>query len=155
MKNQNMICHIDDGSMGGGGPIPHDSETTEDEFLGTGINDPDSIVGKYFTKDRYQIFHYCCFGHVDDGNNNGWTHHNAYYFWISDANNDEPSYEIDQAQSFMHELGHNLDLYDLPHTYPEGTVTQDDATAMRYGDHGDIDYHWIEWKNLDLVVSLN
>ena len=113
MKIIKIRLHIDDGSMGGGGPIPHMDSTSQDEFW-------DIIVENYFAPERNHIFHYTCFGHVDDGYHAGWGSRRGYYFWISDDMLDEGydsdcnwrSHNTKQASLFMHELGHNLDLGD-------------------------------------------
>lgn len=59
MHNKNITLHIDDGSMGGGGPIPHKDYLTEDmeDFLYN--NDGLDGSGNYgFTPNRKHIFHY-------------------------------------------------------------------------------------------------
>ena len=62
VKILNMILHIDDGSMGGGGPSPHKPSTSwddlEDDYFGM-----NSDYDKYFSKERVGIFHYCVFAH--------------------------------------------------------------------------------------------
>ena len=102
MKNQNMICHIDDGSMGGGGPIPHDNEF---EFP----DDWDHNYNNNFQTNRNGIFHYCVFAHEKEGGGSrgqgGCPGYSGYtdMFVIYDEAISEGL-----ASTFIHELGHNL-----------------------------------------------
>ena len=110
--------HIDDGSMGGGGPIPHVGGTSWTEFYGTGRNDPNSITGQYFTDNRYGIFHYCAYVH--DITDNDWVGEAARHHWAFMIS--EPDVPGDKEwKTFLHELGHNLEARPKPtHLNDEG-----------------------------------
>ena len=64
LLTKNKILHIDDGSMGGGGPITHVNPLNYKEEDG----DPNFIDDYFyndalFDQDRQHIFHYCVFCH--------------------------------------------------------------------------------------------
>ena len=159
MKNHNMICHIDDGSMGGGEPIPHDDYISfGDENQGNNphpeyLNFEDDFKnGGYFNSERDNVFYYCIFAHYSwayvfrDGE--GWS-------WRSDRdgissgndmlisdNNMDPKI-ADQGQSFMHELGHRLGL----------GCPCPNWCAMRHG-HEPTDYCSDCWGDIDLTLNI-
>jgi len=151
-----IILHIDNGNMGDGNVIPHDDVTTEAEFVGNWVWDPirqrtvhdpngNSIYGQFFSDERIGIFHYAVFGHTADINVDGYTWMFDDALWISDINM-YPRTE-DQANTLMHELGHQLGLNaDFMYSDRSSTPIDDDLypSCMRYGanpgDKGFIDY---------------
>jgi hypothetical protein len=99
LQNKNIILHIDDGSMGGGGPIPH-------------VNSIQSAVNyridpNYFSPNRDNIFYYCVIAHdltpAASGRGSGDN------FALAGNVLDAP---IKITSTFMHELGHCIDLGD-------------------------------------------
>jgi hypothetical protein len=134
--------HIDDGSMDGGTEIPYEpivnyvnSDNSgrlagpNNDFLDFkwGENwdtDSDSIIDPgedisngYFSPSRRGIFHYCLFVH--DMRKDGSTNKDGAAEIMGDdlMVDDGQMYPkvMDQAQTFMHELGHNLGLPDVDH----------------------------------------
>ena len=100
--------HIDDGSMGGGGPIPHVDFVHYNTQPGDN-NDLWDYRNNYFTNNRDGIFHYCLFAHQksDGSTTTGWGAYLSDTFIIYDgapAMNDWK----DQRKAFLHELGHNI-----------------------------------------------
>ena len=94
--------HIDDGSMGGGGPIPHKDKITGEE--------PYRDNPTYHSIERHHIFHYCVFCHeLTTGSlGEGWP--GGLSFVIADKTcKDQWGDDTDQiVKDFMHELGHNI-----------------------------------------------
>ena len=125
--------HIDDGSMGGGGPVPHDDDLyynimvkkEKTSFL-------TDIMENYFRptgtgcESRKGIFHYAVFCHnlhVPDSDPPGCSQSGSGRLNSDDPRNyknacsgeffiiaDNKIDTTDQAYVFMHELGHNLGL---------------------------------------------
>jgi hypothetical protein len=128
--------------MGGGGPIPHDDVLTDDEFNGDGdedITDTKTIYGKYFTNERKNIFHYCVFCHDGEREQDG-THWGD-SFIVCD-NKMDPKIN-DQAQTFMHELGHGLGLH-------KGDYKGIDTDKVSYNDYPSVmNYNWEDGKPID------
>jgi len=120
-----ITLRIDRGGMDGGKPIDYSKKMYFKEEDGHDYpNFYDDYYSKdsYFSKNRHDIFHYCvfcyyCYAKDKDGdwgtNRDGRGSYGGDYFVICDANMGEflvASSKIDQAQTFMHELGHNLKL---------------------------------------------
>jgi len=107
-----MILHIDDGSMGGGGPIPHADRLTQqiqnqllNNNYGSGSNTGFDRAA------REHIFHYAVFAHYnEDGDENAYGLGNNYGSFIRIYHEAVGTDSTDNAYNFMHELGHNLGL---------------------------------------------
>jgi hypothetical protein len=109
--------HIDDGSMGGGGPITHsdnDIIVYQPQQAGD-LNDFQDYKDAYFSG-RQGIFHYCLMAHELEWNGQTWggLANGAYpgHFSIADATVINTN---QQARHFMHELGHTIGLPDVGH----------------------------------------
>jgi hypothetical protein len=70
-KKHGIALHIDDGSMGGGGPIPHEKKTkfyrdngdNNDFWDKHKINSFETTIQKGYYNTRQSVFHYCIFAH--------------------------------------------------------------------------------------------
>ena len=137
MKNRNISLHIDDGSMGGGGPVPHEDVLTWEEWCGYGTPDypTGGLYDQYFTHERKGIFHYCIFCHDGDHGEVGAGIPGGDTFIICDA-----VCFVNKVNAFIHELGHN--------------ILGDGSTAAPYGGHRDGDghhnYEW--WESKDCAM---
>ncbi len=91
--------HIDDGSMGGGGPIPHVNSI---QNAGIYRNDPN-----YFNPNRDNIFYYCVIVHdlTPAASGRGCGDRFALAGNILDTS-------TKMASTFMHELGHCIEVGD-------------------------------------------
>ena len=161
-KDHNIRLHIDDGSMGGGGPIPHKNSLYYDpnEYWfwvdGSGdFNNPRRKAGdnddfydykfdpNHFNPNRKGIFHYALFIHDIECEG----------FPDAGAASDTPGDDIcmghegldsdsDVAKRFMHELGRNFGL---------GTATTKDTVMYKISVEATcIDYIDDEWKSIYL-----
>lgn len=110
---QNIVLHIDDGSMGGGGSIGYE------EYITFGQDDPahpeypdfydDYKNGGQFSNNRDDIFHYVIFCDKCWADSGGGFNSNR--AGRGEINGDD--FVVCSSQSpytFIHELGHNLDL---------------------------------------------
>jgi len=116
--NHNIMMHIDDGSMGGGGEeIPYKEKIT--------YHETNEIYWKYFlhenmTNERKGAFHYvifCSYGAITRGGYSFQALDNLDGFvlaiqYIRDWRVRESQRELSTASLFMHELGHNLGLFE-------------------------------------------
>ena len=166
LKIHDMILHIDDGSMGGGGPIPHSDMIFYDanEWLGRGP-DPKRIDGpnndfydykgtlndqEYFDWSRKDIFHYTVCVH-DYYREDDLAGTKKYPGASSEVPGDDmcitwEGMENDatkQAKRFMHELGRNLGL---------GTSNTKDTVMYRISAESKvIDFNSNEWNSINLA----
>ena len=110
-KNHFIQMHIDTGNMGGGGLIPHDSN----------FNYPDdwrNTYDNYFTSNRHGIYHYCVIAHTTSGNflGEGLVADDQFVLYDANLGDDWWPGGVDratkQASTFIHELGHNINIYD-------------------------------------------
>ena len=160
--------HIDDGSMGGGGPIMHYKD-----YLYFGVKDPNNndppsgsgeyndfydVKSNYFDNNRNGMFHYCIFGHYfswwKDGQERKGTYkaagtgiYSGGHFFLGDKriheiNPDHVSGQ--QANTFMHELGHALGLDDYEGG-SESSMGGAPSTKVGYG---------TAWGDLEIDFSL-
>ncbi len=86
--------HIDDGSMGGGGPIPHVNSISGEEPY---RDDP-----SYHSTERHHIFHYCVICHEQNSGSPGAGWPGGLSFVVADATTSN------FIKTFIHELGHNV-----------------------------------------------
>ena len=114
----NIMMHIDDGGMGGGGEeIPYNKKIT--------YHETNEIYWKYFlhndiTNERKGVFHYvifCSYGAITRGGYSFQGLDNLDGFvlaiqYIYDWRVRESHRELSTASLFMHELGHNLGLFE-------------------------------------------
>jgi len=150
--------HIDDGCMGGGKSVPfiehfdwypgHDDGMDELKWGGD-VNKNGVIDGSekgevgHFHFNRWHIFHYCLLGNERIGQK--WYEDKE---GIAERGGDDFALWMDQihtikneAQTFMHELGHNLDLGHC----------NDGHCAMETGLHlNDVTYCSDCWSKIDL-----
>jgi len=149
--------HIDRGGMGGGGSLGFSHKYTDytTDFQGWRTtyfrNENPNRVGK---------FHWCLIGRYSDNeegpfgeierSNLGWAEQDSDSFFLAGDKLYDP---VDLAKTFMHELGHNLDLSHPPHTYTGiGTVPSDAYTSMKQGYTEIVAYHSYEWRAIDLDI---
>ena len=109
--------HIDDGSMGGGGPIPYDDRLNNNKWNNLYNNNGLDGFGNYgFTPERLHIFHYCIFAHRNAA---GSSSVGGESFARDDRlviYHDVRKTTPEVVFTFLHELGHNL----LGHRDPAG-----------------------------------
>jgi len=146
--------HIDDGSMGGGGPIPHKwdkfPESEKDKLYS------ETGLWSYFTPTRHHIFHYCIFAHYGWKPWHNWHGGNAEHpgdtFLIFEEAWGNPS---EVAKGFMHELGHNLDLN---HCDNKAEGYEDDwfggECDMKQGKRETHGYCTDCWEQIDLITGI-
>ena len=157
--------HIDDGGMGGGESIP---------FTGYLYTDPDpdhvdfeELQELHFfenytdisTHPRYNIFYYCILCHNGYDNDDGDTEFDGitqpWGFQINNNNmgNFPHTPWEDQAQTFIHELGHKLGLAKTSSRHCPNKATNGDWCAMRSCEHQSTssfnnDYCYKCWSNI-------
>ncbi|MFO8051127.1 MAG: hypothetical protein R6V01_05440, partial [Thermoplasmatota archaeon] len=152
--------HIDDGCMGGGGEIIHyDSETDDNPnqpydqlesykiYMDYFIHGDDRLKG-----DRYHLFHYCAIVNSFWSGYRGWAGSDDFYIAYSEHDGQN---EI--ASTFMHELGHNLNLN--PNIF-DGVDSKkyslDDYDSVMNYNAPEVYYKYSsggkfnDWENLDL-----
>ena len=166
--NHEIILHIDDGCMGGGGNLDDTYYRYSTSYTHRGTyddyNDFFDYKHNFFdSTNRNGIFHYCLIAHykydIDSGSvqkNKGGT---TYLGYTSDfAIWGEGS--SDYAKSFQHELGHNLlgNKHDATHN---GGIYLDDkghhnikSCIMESSSKGS-DYCSRCWSELNLAKSLS
>jgi len=177
----NIMMHIDDGSMGGGGEeIPYEKKIT--------YRETNEIYWKYFlheniSNERKGAFHYvifCSYGAISRGGYSFQALDNLDGFvlaiqYIRNWRLREEHRELSTASLFMHELGHNLGLFE----YTFGGIDNESCNTpwhagwwkysdyksclnYRYsfslvdysdGSHGRNDYD--DWGNIDLTFFEN
>jgi len=158
----NRKLHIDDGCMGGGnGNIPHPADGKLDWADGYVSADFYDYKGSQANPTQYfdwaarkDIFHYCIIAHQvtllgDDAD--GWGEGpqptdpqgtiGGDDFSMTDVGNN-------QAELFMHELGHNLGLTDKP-------TKSGKAMYRGPGYTGHVDYTSTDWNVIDLTLFIN
>ncbi len=153
---EKIWLHMDQGKMGGGENVGFEEGTTTDnEFNGDGLEDinRDDLYGNHFTDDRQGLFYYSLFVNDGEREQDGtcWDHS----FIICDDNM-YPKIE-DQAQTFMHELGHGLglDKHDYKGIDNDTCSYSEYPSVMNYNWDSDnrIDYShgtgYDDWANLD------
>ena len=158
-----ITLHIDDGCMGGGEKVSYLErfqlahefyeykwgkkwDVNQNTRVDIGI---DNLNG-YFGIKRWHTFHYSIFVH---------RHKEASWSVDIEGEGEEPGDDFivcdasihsisNQAQTFMHELGHNLNLR---HPDEDSSIPDDADTAMQSPLlFGTIDFYVDEWKKLDL-----
>jgi len=176
----NIIMHIDTGGMGGGEEIPYNKKIT--------YHETNEIYWKYFlhndiTNERKGVFHYvifCSYGAITRGGYSFQGLDNLDGFvlaiqYIYDWRVRESHRELSTASLFMHELGHNLGLFE----YTFGGIDNESCNTplhpgwwkyssynsclnYRYsfslvdysdGSRGANDYN--DWNNIDLTFFKN
>ncbi len=177
----NIMMHIDDGSMGGGGElIPYKKKIT--------YHDTNDIYWKYFLhnnmlNERKGVFHYvifCSYGAITRGGYSfqGLDNLDGFVLAIQYIYNwrvRESQRELSTASLFMHELGHNLGLFE----YTFGGIDNESCNTFQHegwwkyanyksclnyryafslvdysdGSHGRNDYD--DWDNIDLTFFKN
>lgn len=172
MKNHSIVLHIDDGSMGGGGPVPHHKNLVDLTHHGVYHDFNDLYDYQYFYFNfimKREIFHYCLIAHkhgdyvegkdkyyeMDTGGETYLGYHpNFILFGASDR------FEKYSAHVFMHELGHNLlgdksDATKCGDEYLDNQGHHDDKKcAMHFSGGKAYDYCQRCWCELDLANSL-
>lgn len=115
--SHNIMMHIDDGCMGGGEEIPYKERITYSETK--------EIYWRYFLHNSTQnprkgVFHYvllCSYSATTRGGHSfqGWDVLDSFVLavqYIRDWRPKEKDREVAMASLFMHELGHNLGLFE-------------------------------------------
>ena len=176
----NIMLHIDDGCMGGGEEIPYKERIT--------YNETNEIYWRYFLHNSTQnprkgIFHYvllCSYSATTRGGHSfqAWDNLDSFVLAVQYIRNwriKERDREISMASLFMHELGHNLGLFE----YTFDGIDNESCNALwlkgwwvyanyksclnyRYsfslidysdGTHGRNDFD--DWDNIDLTFFQN
>jgi len=112
-----IALHIDRGEMGGGTMIPHENNFRSNWSY---------YYENYFANSRHGFFHYCVMAHRDGTGSSstlgqGIRRDDMFVLY------DENIYsDTQQASVFMHELGHNINVYD------RDTDTDGDGRLDRY-----------------------
>jgi hypothetical protein len=102
-----ITLHVDTGNLGGGNELPHDDD------LNPVWTEFDVIKASNFAPERQPIFHYTVFAHQYNGGCSSGLSRGipASDFIVSlGCWPDQVGTKIEQAGTFMHELGHNLAL---------------------------------------------
>lgn len=144
-SDHDIVMHIDDGSMGGGGSINDFLEeiTGEEENnlrLNTGLYgtiDPNAPGNHGFNQvNRKGIFHYCIVAHYlkDAHGYLGFARTPGYSFEVYDQAIKYHEYSF--AKVFIHELGHNIGLCHPSDDSDPETI----YTSMYSGNHQIVDY---------------
>ena len=177
----NIMMHIDDGSMGGGGEeIPYKEKIT--------YHETNEIYWKYFlhdniTNERKGVFHYvifCSYGAITRGGYSFQAFDNLDGFvlaiqYIKDWRIRESQRELSTASLFMHELGHNLGLFE----YTFGGIDNESCNTpwhagwwkyanyksclnyryafslVDYSDGSRVTNDYDDWGNIDLTFFTN
>ena len=148
ISNRVMILHIDDGSMGWGGPIPHEDPVT-DSYDKLSSSGEEWLYDNKFDNERKGIFHYCIIcQHIQGTESRG---HGEYHDDEFTLAGNRISGTDAWCHVFMHELGHNLGLihYDTPKDHPFAGNSCMLSWEEKYGYY--IDYTEDEWKLIDLT----
>ncbi|MEA2054515.1 MAG: right-handed parallel beta-helix repeat-containing protein [Candidatus Thermoplasmatota archaeon] len=176
----NIVMHVDDGCMGGGEEIPYKEKITYKES--------EEIYWKYFLhgnmlNPRKGIFHYailCSYGATTRGGYSFQGLDNLDTFvlavqYIRDWRLKESERMLSTASLFMHELGHNLGLFEYTFSGIDNEscntpwhvgwyVYEDYKSCLNYrysfslvdysdGSHKKNDYD--DWSNIDLTFFKN
>ncbi|MFP4001680.1 MAG: hypothetical protein ACLFU5_07250 [Thermoplasmata archaeon] len=147
---EEIWLHLDDGLMGGGEEIEHEKYLTENReyFL---YNDRGLYGnGDYgFEAPRHGKFHYCIIGHYNNDGHDvlGEALDDEFQVFDERCKKSSEPHLFQFAKTFMHELGHNLDL-DHPEEDPD--IPDNAETSMHQGFSDTIKFHTTEWEKVDL-----
>ena len=102
-----ITLHVDTGDLGGGNPLPHDDN------LNPVWTEFDAIKRDNFAPEKEPIFHYCVFAHnYSGGTSSGLSRGIPASDFIVSLGSwpEQVGTPMQQAGTFMHELGHNIGL---------------------------------------------